>query len=487
VPGAPRRRRRRHHPIHTHPAAIIHTPRATLRLPCAIAERGARQAPIRARRCTGVPGDSSAAAPPPAPAPSCAWGRGAAPHSNIMAAATSLIAAALCNSAACGGAQAIHFLQPHIVFSNQSARPPLPYSPDGFPTAPTAYFTSLLGDGTATMFGNLGHEHVGSNDTSGHWLFAESSTGGTSWSINARTPITSPITQNVLLPDPAACNGCWRNLGNLGIRPGNWAGESGWVYKGGYTVFKPTASGGIETVVPDAQSTVSFGGIPAPGMNTTANLLHYYPLVMSALRISSPSAAHPSVDPHNSTSHDGGKNTVLATAIVTLNDAPYNKGVGTFINPTSVAAFRSEDNGHSFHFVSYIAKQADFPWSTYGPTEHDCSLLADGKTLTCIIRMDADGPCTWSCECMATHALALSAYMQRVSSSVLLSHISHTSRLTSRLTVYPFLVVYLTQRFCCSAIRHLLSDLVARSGLQLEHACAGAKRRLCATSATLDA
>ena len=87
---------------------------------------------------------------------------------------------------------------------------------------------------------------------------------------------------------------------------------------------------------------------------------------------------------------------ILATYVVIMNGAPYRRGVDTWVSATSVAAFRSTDGGASYRFLSWVAKQSDFAWSTYGPSEHDCALLPDNVTLTCVLRGDADSPCTWS-------------------------------------------------------------------------------------------
>jgi hypothetical protein len=58
----------------------------------------------------------------------------------------------------------------------------------------------------------------------------------------------------------------------------------------------------------------------------------------------------------------------------------------------SVAAFRSTDDLH-WLYSSVIANATDFPWSVYGPQENDLALLSDGKTITCMLRMD--GPCLY--------------------------------------------------------------------------------------------
>eukprot|EP01045_Picozoa_sp_COSAG04_P016816 COSAG04_NODE_1438_length_6767_cov_2.368026_1_plen_295_part_10 len=60
----------------------------------------------------------------------------------------------------------------------------------------------------------------------------------------------------------------------------------------------------------------------------------------------------------------------------------------------SVAAFRSTD-GRRWEYSSVVANASDFPWSVYGPQENDMALLADGKTIVCLLRMDGDGGCPY--------------------------------------------------------------------------------------------
>lgn len=62
---------------------------------------------------------------------------------------------------------------------------------------------------------------------------------------------------------------------------------------------------------------------------------------------------------------------------------------------TSVVAFRSTDDGWSWEFSGSILDAAQAPQSEEGPNENDLVLLADGKTIMCVVRLDAgDGPVT---------------------------------------------------------------------------------------------
>ena len=58
----------------------------------------------------------------------------------------------------------------------------------------------------------------------------------------------------------------------------------------------------------------------------------------------------------------------------------------------SLAAFASEDAGASWNLVGSIADKAELNAAGFdseeGPNEHDVALLADGKTLFAVIRVD---------------------------------------------------------------------------------------------------
>lgn len=59
----------------------------------------------------------------------------------------------------------------------------------------------------------------------------------------------------------------------------------------------------------------------------------------------------------------------------------------------SVVAISSTD-GYRWTYLSIVANATDGASSSvFGPNENDISLLADGKTLLCVLRMDGDGPC----------------------------------------------------------------------------------------------
>ena len=57
----------------------------------------------------------------------------------------------------------------------------------------------------------------------------------------------------------------------------------------------------------------------------------------------------------------------------------------------SLLAFRSTD-GLRWHYTSTVVK-GDNRLQKLGPTEPDLAVLADGKSIMCVIRMDGDGAC----------------------------------------------------------------------------------------------
>ena len=62
----------------------------------------------------------------------------------------------------------------------------------------------------------------------------------------------------------------------------------------------------------------------------------------------------------------------------------------------SVVAIRSTDGAFNWHFAGVVANASGpggYPNSTFGLSENDLALLADNKTLLCVIRMDGDAGC----------------------------------------------------------------------------------------------
>lgn len=56
---------------------------------------------------------------------------------------------------------------------------------------------------------------------------------------------------------------------------------------------------------------------------------------------------------------------------------------------TSVVAFRSVDEGFTWEYSGSILNAAQVPMSEEGPNENDLTLLKDGETIMCVVRLDA--------------------------------------------------------------------------------------------------
>lgn len=61
--------------------------------------------------------------------------------------------------------------------------------------------------------------------------------------------------------------------------------------------------------------------------------------------------------------------------------------------PLSIVAFTSAD-GYTWRYQSVIANFSSLPNTTFGPNEHDISVLSDSKSLVAAIRMDGDAGCS---------------------------------------------------------------------------------------------
>jgi hypothetical protein len=77
----------------------------------------------------------------------------------------------------------------------------------------------------------------------------------------------------------------------------------------------------------------------------------------------------------------------LQTAIIWWGGNP------RFPQATTVVAFRSVDGGWRWRFRGVVANASQYPSSQEGPNEHSLAMLADGRTVMALIRMDGgDGP-----------------------------------------------------------------------------------------------
>ncbi len=82
---------------------------------------------------------------------------------------------------------------------------------------------------------------------------------------------------------------------------------------------------------------------------------------------------------------------------VRLADGSLVISINVFLAPTkgeqgdgsSVAVYGSDAEGLAWTFRSYVGRADELQWSGEGPNESTLVLLSDGKTLLCIMRMDA--------------------------------------------------------------------------------------------------
>ena len=108
----------------------------------------------------------------------------------------------------------------------------------------------------------------------------------------------------------------------------------------------------------------------AGGINISASRRWYAPRVFTALPL--PETA--------------GSGYVAVVALYLQGNESIN-----FSGHLSILSFRSED-GLQWQYTSTIVK-GDNKLQTLGPTEPDLAVLADGKSVMCVIRMDGDGHC----------------------------------------------------------------------------------------------
>ena len=113
-------------------------------------------------------------------------------------------------------------------------------------------------------------------------------------------------------------------------------------------------------------------------MNVTANGLYDWPRLYTMLKLP--------------VSVGGG---YLAGVAMLWNGLPLNPNPNGPQCPrqSSILAFKSQ-NGLEWKFSSVLLNASDVPFSLFGPSEHDMTVLADGKTVMAAIRIDGDGPCS---------------------------------------------------------------------------------------------
>jgi hypothetical protein len=157
----------------------------------------------------------------------------------------------------------------------------------------------------------------------------------------------------------------YHDLGSVAVS----SNASGWLRRNVTTLTVDKS--GLLIASWDDSVTVTFSGIPFPGINssvTQGNPQRMYG--MERLE-------------------DGSY--ITAVAIIWNGLTPNSSPDGPII-PWSLVAFSSNDTYH-WQYLNIIANISDFSWSTFGPTESDISFLSDRRTLICVIRMDGDANC----------------------------------------------------------------------------------------------
>ena len=81
--------------------------------------------------------------------------------------------------------------------------------------------------------------------------------------------------------------------------------------------------------------------------------------------------------------------TLLRTVLVYLGGAHANPNPGSRPYSTSVVAFASRDGGFHWRYRGVVLDSAGAPESQEGPSENALALLRDGRTVLCVLRLDA--------------------------------------------------------------------------------------------------
>jgi hypothetical protein len=137
--------------------------------------------------------------------------------------------------------------------------------------------------------------------------------------------------------------------------------------------YLQVSNSGVLTTRRDPSKIWNWTGLPHPGLNTTASQMHHTPYVYSIVQLRDKS--------------------FVAGVWIQENNVPAHMGPDGLWTPGTLVAFKSTD-GFNYRFASTVLNHTAIPFSSFGPNEHDLSLLADGKTLMAVIRPSGDGPCT---------------------------------------------------------------------------------------------
>lgn len=249
---------------------------------------------------------------------------------------------------------AVHFSPPVLVAvsSDSEAAQNLPVVPDRFFGLRQQFVFGVHGGQTSFDF---------TQDAGRSW--ASSNISVADWGNVAG--IAVPVFHNATPSTAFTLPDSYHDLGSILLS----SSSSGWTRRNVTTVFVDKL--GQLSSSSDESRTVTFSGIPSPGINSTvsqANPQRMYGMVRLA---------------------DG---TYVTAVAIIWNGLAANPSPDGPIIPWSLVAFASNDTFH-WEYLNIIANISDFNWSTFGPTESDISFLSDRRTLICVIRMDGDANC----------------------------------------------------------------------------------------------
>ena len=230
------------------------------------------------------------------------------------------------------------------------------------PIVPDNFFSLGIADGDGALLFGV-HDPV---------TYDLSADGGATWAPSASTlPFSVAAQIDAFVPLYASAGLFAHPIAyhNLGECPQHVT-VAGWELANVTTV--QALAGGVLSVSKNVTAKSVFSGVPAPGLNVSATLVHL-PRIFGPIRLA-----------------DGSY--LLAATATFAGVPPHSTPDGTF-PPTSLLAFASSDT-FNWHYQGTIANISAFSWSAFGPNESDLVYDVDGSTLVAIIRMDGDSDCS---------------------------------------------------------------------------------------------
>jgi len=193
-----------------------------------------------------------------------------------------------------------------------------------------------------------------------------STSGGTTWQ--------PPLSPNEILPlvkGSVLVNSTTRFSMDVSDKlPKGKGPHYGWMAPS-FTAFGPNVGGQYPFSAWTVNRTMSFSGVPQPGL----------------LTVQGAGGSGGAV-----TLGDG---SLLMSVRVMWAGAPGIHNNPNSTRATSIVAFHSSD-GYEWRYRGSVMDAASMPQSLEGPSEHDLVLLADNKTVLCITRLDGgDGSRSW--------------------------------------------------------------------------------------------